>query len=92
MSSENRKYPRKKVDHIAHVKLPIRLLDISRSGARVSVDDATKLPDEFVLQISAGLARWCRVKWRDREQMGLEFIDPRETVPSTALGSPIPAQ
>jgi hypothetical protein len=92
MDSDKRTHPRKKTDHDAHVKLPIKLLDISRSGARISVDSSIKLPDEFVLQISATLARWCRVKWRDGQQIGVEFIDPREVLPSTALGSPVLAQ
>ena len=90
MDADNRKYPRKHVDHLAHIKLPTRLLDISRSGARISVDSSTKLPDEFVLQISASLARWCRVKWRDDEQLGVEFIDPHEALPPTGLVPPAP--
>jgi hypothetical protein len=89
VDSEQRKYPRKKTDHIAHVKLAIRLLDISRFGARISVDGSAKLPDEFVLQISTSVARWCRVKWRDGEQIGVEFINPREALPLTAVGSPV---
>jgi hypothetical protein len=88
MSADNRKYPRKKIGHAAHVKLPIKVLDISRSGARLSADGPATLPDEFVLQINANLARWCRVKWREGEQIGVEFIDPREALPSAALGSP----
>ena len=91
MDSDKRKYPRRNGERIAHVKLPIRLLDVS-TGARISVDSSTKLPDEFVLQISGSLARWCRMKWRDGQQMGVEFIDPREVLPSTAVGSPDPAQ
>jgi len=81
MASERRRHPRQATDHIAHVKFPIRLVDISQSGARISVDRTIKLPDEFVLLVSADIARWCRVKWRKGEQVGVEFFGPGGPLP-----------
>jgi hypothetical protein len=81
MTSEKRRHPRQATNHIAHVKFPIKLLDISQSGARISVDQSIKLPGEFVLLISADLARWCRIKWRRGEQVGVEFYGPGGALP-----------
>jgi|SRR6516164_7394280 hypothetical protein len=82
MDSEKRKHPRQPTtDHIAHVKFPIKLLDISQSGARISVGVTISLPDEFVLMINANLARWCRVKWRKGEQVGVQFFGPGGPLP-----------
>jgi hypothetical protein len=81
MPLEKRRHPRQATDHTAHVKFPTRLLKVSQSGARISVDRQTKLPDEFVLMINADLARWCRVKWRVGEQVGVEFFGPGGPLP-----------
>jgi hypothetical protein len=75
MGSENRTYARRSIGREAFVKMQIRLLDISRTGARLSSDESIKLPDEFELQISASLTRWSRVVWRDGVQLGVKFIE-----------------
>jgi len=81
MASERRRHPRRATDQIAHVKFPIRIVEISQAGARISVDPNTKLPAEFVLMINADLARWCRVTWRVGERVGIEFFGPGEPLP-----------
>ena len=81
MASERRRHRRHATDHTAHVKFPIRLVDVWQSGAQISVDRNTNLPAEFVLMINASLARWCRVKWRKGEQVGIEFFGPGDPPP-----------
>jgi hypothetical protein len=50
--------------------MQIELLDISRSGARLSNHDSSKLPDEFELELSATVSRW-----RNGVQLGAKFIE-----------------
>jgi hypothetical protein len=47
--------------------------DISDSGARLNVENAALLPDEFLLFLSSrGTAsRKCRVVWRKTKQIGV---------------------
>jgi hypothetical protein len=51
------------------------LLDISDTGARLDVQDASTIPDCFILSLSnRGRARRkCHVVWRDGKQVGVEF-------------------
>ena len=78
MADENRKYPRRDANRLAFVMIPKRctLVDVSRGGALLLVEDPESLPDEFVLELRAGLSRWCRVKRRKQGQVGVQFIEP----------------
>ena len=51
------------------------LSDISQSGAKIDVEKSEKLPDRFVLLLSARgkPKRTCRVVWRQPHQIGVEF-------------------
>ena len=51
------------------------LSDISDSGARVDVEDSSKVPDRFFLFLSSNGAarRVCRVVWRKPTQLGVKF-------------------
>jgi PilZ domain len=81
MDAENRSYPRRDIDHVVKIKIPIRgsLIDISRSGARISIDNPADLPDEFMLDIRDDLSRWCRVIWRGDNEVGVEYIETPES-------------
>jgi hypothetical protein len=61
------------------------LWDISATGARIEVDDAESLPDEFILFLSSrGAARRrCRAAWRKPGQVGVQFqpAKPRKAKP-----------
>src|SRR3954469_20661584 len=61
--------------------------DISDSGARLSVENAASLPDEFLLFLSSrGTAsRKCRVVWRKTKQIGVEFPLSRAAKTSALL-------
>ena len=49
--------------------------DISALGARVIVDRAAIVPEQFVLSLTANdqVARQCRVIWRSQTHVGVEF-------------------
>jgi hypothetical protein len=55
--------------------VPCSLLDVSQSGARLLVPGNEDLPSEFLLLLSEhGRARrQCRVAWRRRDRIGVEF-------------------
>jgi hypothetical protein len=52
------------------------LWDVSEGGARLTVASKATIPDEFTLTLSrdAPSGTSCRVVWRLREQIGIQFI------------------
>jgi hypothetical protein len=52
--------------------------DISDSGAKLDVESAEELPDEFQLLLSGhgGIYRECRAVWRTINQIGVQFEKP----------------
>jgi hypothetical protein len=73
---ENRKFHRRSVATLAHVEIwePCVVLDVSETGARLNLGDTQALPEQFVIALTPDLRRWCRVKWRKNEELGVEFI------------------
>jgi hypothetical protein len=81
---EQRRHPRHRIistawlrvgdDPVPHVCV---LWDISEGGARLSVTDMATVPKEFLLLLERDALRGtsCRVAWRQRDQIGLEFVD-----------------
>ena len=78
MSAENRKFARREANRPAFLMIPkpCTLVDISRGGALLAVEHPASLPDEFLLELRAGLTRWCRVVRRDSDRVGVQFIEP----------------
>ena len=80
--SDHRQRQRRPIGHVAHLAtglgppLKCYMIDISQSGARISVDNPKTSPQEFLLLINNDLARWCRVVWRSEHELGLTFIHP----------------
>ena len=51
------------------------ILDLSDSGARISVEGVSKIPLSFTLMVSKDLqGRSARVKWRRGTEIGIEFV------------------
>jgi hypothetical protein len=52
-----------------------KLSDVSEAGARVEVQDATPIPDQFNLLLSknGAVRRACLVVWRNSNQLGVKF-------------------
>jgi hypothetical protein len=54
---------------------PCILSDFSNTGARIAGVRADTIPDEFMLCITPGRIRKCRVLWRSEDRLGVEFTD-----------------
>ena len=78
MSEERRKSPRFPVGRVTTLQAPesmtCSLADISATGARIIIDRPERLPEEFVLTLNDNLQRWCRIRWRSRTEVGVEFF------------------
>lgn len=48
--------------------------DMSNSGARLSLDGALTVPEEFDLALSDGKVFHCAVKWRRLALLGVSFM------------------
>lgn len=60
------------------------LLDVSRTGARLS--SKRRLPPVFHLMFRPDLKRWCEIIWREGDQVGVKFIrDPRANTGSKSV-------
>jgi len=77
MTIDKRQYPRLELRRPVTVMIPARcmLSDISRRGARLSVEDTGSLPDRFVLELKDGLLQWCEVVWRTDTEVGVKYIN-----------------
>ena len=54
--------------------------DISKRGARLRVLDASAVPDHFELLLKeTGETRPARVRWRRKDEVGVEFTPERRT-------------
>jgi hypothetical protein len=49
--------------------------NISESGARILVDQAIIIPEQFELQFLDGSRHACTVRWRKLTQIGVHFED-----------------
>lgn len=85
---DQRQHPRRVIEHTVFMAtglgapLKCQMLDISESGARLRVGTPRAAPQEFMVQLSAGLARWCRVMWRSDSEIGIMFIEPPASLKS----------
>jgi hypothetical protein len=53
------------------------VLDVSPEGARLRVGAWLGLPDNFELRIENGAAHEARVRYRNLEEIGVQFVDDR---------------
>jgi hypothetical protein len=93
---EKRKNLRRSINYPAYIDLgdasPLRecsLCDASQEGAQLLVADPNGLPDDFILALSADGAarRHCRVVWRTKTQVGVEFLKGARTLPRPKASS-----
>ena len=87
-STEKRKNLRRSVTYPAFIDLgdgsPViecTLCDACQQGALLAVAKPASVPDEFTLVLSSGGAahRRCRVAWRTKDQVGVEFLKELKT-------------
>ncbi len=57
--------------------IPCKVIDISKTGAKVSDFGEAPLPDDFVLH-SAGVKYRAHVVWRRQKSIGVEFVAPQD--------------
>jgi len=70
-------------NHLSTVDCIVK--NISLHGARVAIDEAMTVPNQFELHIpQKGKTYRARMAWRDSGAIGVEFVDE----PSTALNIP----
>src|ERR1044072_4825444 len=81
---EQRRHARHKVVTTAWLRLKDDTIpfvgviwDVSEGGARLTVARKEAIPDEFALALTrdASTGTSCRVVWRLREQIGIQFVD-----------------
>lgn len=62
-------------------KMECKVIDLSNSGAQLSVEQAAKLPEYFTLYIlPLNMVLDCRVMWRKENKMGVYFLSLAENV------------
>jgi hypothetical protein len=63
--------------------IPCMLCDLSEEGARLAPARFKAVPDAFTLVLSkdGSLRRPCRVVWRKKLHIGVQFIAPAQTTP-----------
>jgi GGDEF domain-containing protein len=65
------------LDHL-NASVECIILDVSRSGARIRVNDSLALPDEFDLLLTyQGERQRVRLRWRRQKEIGVEFVKQR---------------
>jgi PilZ domain len=53
--------------------------DITSLGARLDFPDAPVLPTDFNLTFDGKTLRWCHLKWRIANEIGVSFQRPKES-------------
>ena len=80
--AELRKKPRRQFHYNARILVevnaplvPCAIVDISESGARLSLENDDALPETFTLLLTRNgrTRRHCRVVWRDGPTLGVEY-------------------
>jgi hypothetical protein len=79
---ERRVLQRERVDLIATIvmdegvtRLDGAVFDMTRTGARVAIHPNYALPEDFYLLLPDHRMQPCRIVWRDKESVGLQFKD-----------------
>jgi hypothetical protein len=76
MGSERRRSERHDLDDVAYIEgvRPCVVMEVSKTGARLQLSDERFLPENFMITLSPELQRWCQIKWRSADQIGVQFI------------------
>ncbi len=84
LMQDKRANPRREITRPARIELgdgttlDCALSDVSQNGARIALDNAAAVPEEFVLVLRDDLRRHCRAMRRADNSLGVMFIaEPR---------------
>jgi PilZ domain len=58
---------------VGSIVIDCAILDVSDRGARLEVSTTKTLPPNFVLKLTDGHRRDCKVVWQDEIAVGVEF-------------------
>jgi len=63
--------------HGVQALVPCVIADVSRTGAKLTCRSAGDVPEHLDLRLSptSQTSKRCRVVWRTRDAIGVEFID-----------------
>ena len=90
MAREKRKQLRRYLEYRAHIDFgdgsPARaclLADVSETGARLTLEAPSIMPNQFMLLLAGGgnARRRCRVVWSSGRQLGVRFMSLEDETP-----------
>ena len=55
-------------------RLECIVLDITNSGAKLRAPDLAETEDVFDLRLATGTTHRCKVAWRDKQNLGVDFL------------------
>ncbi len=55
-------------------KQSCHVTDLSAGGAKLVLQSAAELPDEFTLFLKDAAKRFCKVMWRRDSEVGVKFV------------------
>ena len=79
MGREQRKHERRALGYpgtalVEDITFPCHILDVSAGGARLFVEDHSRIPDRFTVMLSTmGARREAVVMWRRGKHIGISF-------------------
>jgi hypothetical protein len=79
MGREQRKHERRIIGYpstllVEDITFPCHIIDVSAGGARLCVEDHSRIPDRFTVMLSArGARREVAVMWRRGKHIGVSF-------------------
>ena len=79
---DKRATPRREIARTAQIELgdgtalDCTLSDVSQTGARIAIENAATIPDEFVLVLRDDLRKRCRTIRRADNSLGVMFVAP----------------
>jgi hypothetical protein len=80
MPAEKRKQLRKpkfyrgQIDAGSGGKASCNVTELSKAGAKLSLQSPAKLPANFKLMLPDSAQHMCRVVWRSADELGVEFV------------------
>ena len=79
MGREHRKHERRALGYpstvlVEGITFPCHIIDVSAGGARLHVEDHSRVPDRFTVMLSTrGARREAMVMWRRGKHIGISF-------------------
>lgn len=88
MGREHRKHERRALGYpttvlVEGITFPCHIIDVSAGGARLFVEDHSRIPDRFTVMLSTmGARREAAVMWRRGKHIGVSFDASAKKTPA----------